>query len=58
MIPDTYREGHEAHFARVMSTFMEYLEKGNMPDWEVPNTIAKYDLMTKALEMARINSKQ
>jgi predicted dehydrogenase len=52
VIPDSYRESHEAHFARVMSGFLEYLEKGNMPEWEIPNMIAKYYLTTQALEMA------
>ena len=51
-IPDSYKEGHEAHFGRVTEKFLEYLEKGNMPAWEVPNMIAKYYTTTKALEIA------
>jgi predicted dehydrogenase len=57
IIPERYKEGHEAHFARVMEKFLEYHEKGNMPDWEVPNMIAKYYLTTSALELARNPSK-
>jgi len=53
IIPDKYKEGHEAHFARVMEKFLEYLEKGNMPAWEVPNMIAKYYTTTRGLEMAK-----
>jgi len=52
LIPDSYREGHEAHFARVTQQFLEYLEKHNMPKWEVPNMLAKYYTTTKALELA------
>jgi predicted dehydrogenase len=52
LIPDSYREGHEAHFARVTQQFLEYLQKRNMPKWEVPNMLAKYYTTTKALELA------
>jgi predicted dehydrogenase len=52
VIPDQYRVGHEAHFAQVTERFLEYLVKGNMPDWEVPNMIAKYYTTTHALSLA------
>ncbi|HEV8284192.1 MAG TPA: putative oxidoreductase C-terminal domain-containing protein [Chitinophagaceae bacterium] len=55
-IPEKYKEGHEAHFARVTQNFLEYLKKGNMPVWEVPNMLAKYYTTTKALEIARQHS--
>ncbi|UOG77314.1 Gfo/Idh/MocA family oxidoreductase (plasmid) [Hymenobacter tibetensis] len=58
LIPDSYREGHEAHFARVTEHFLEYLEKRNMPSWEVPNMLAKYYTTTKALEIATESPKQ
>ncbi len=51
-IPDKYKEGHEAHFAKVTQNFLEYLQKDNMPAWEVPNMLAKYYTTTKALELA------
>jgi putative oxidoreductase-like protein len=54
-IPDSYKEGHEAHFGRVMEKFLEYLSQGNMPEWEVPNMLAKYYTTTQALEMAKKN---
>jgi type 1 glutamine amidotransferase/predicted dehydrogenase len=52
VIPEKYREGHETHFARVTEQFLNYLQTGNMPGWEVPNMLAKYFTTTRALEMA------
>ncbi len=53
IIPDKYKEGHEAHFARVTQNFLEYLKNRNMPAWEVPGMLAKYYITTKALELAK-----
>ena len=53
VIPEKYKEGHEAHFARVTEKFLEYLKNKNMPEWEVPNMLAKYYTTTKALELAK-----
>jgi predicted dehydrogenase len=53
IIPDSYKEGHEAHFARVTEKFLEYVKNNDMPSWEVPNMIAKYYTTTKGLELAR-----
>ncbi|RCH56014.1 oxidoreductase [Mucilaginibacter hurinus] len=53
VIPDKYREGHEAHFARVTEKYLDYLHNGNMPGWEVPNMIAKYYTTTSALRLAK-----
>ncbi|TDQ18776.1 putative dehydrogenase [Algoriphagus boseongensis] len=52
MIPDSYHNGHEAHFAQVTEKFLEYLKNGNMPSWEVPNMITKYYTTTLAREFA------
>jgi predicted dehydrogenase len=52
-IPDSYKEGHEAHFARVTQNFIKYLLNGEMPAWEIPNMLAKYYTTTQALELAR-----
>jgi predicted dehydrogenase len=52
-IPDKYKEGHEAHFGRVTEKFIEYMKNGTMPDWEVPNMIAKYYTTTQALEKSK-----
>lgn len=52
-VPEKYHNGHEAHFGQVAEKYLEYLQNGNMPEWEVPNMITKYYITTKALEMAR-----
>ncbi len=52
IIPDKYKDGHEAHFARVTDKFLGYLKSGDMPKWEVPDIIAKYYTTTTALELA------
>ncbi len=52
LIPEKYKEGHEAHFARVTEKFLQYLKEGGLPAWEVPNMIAKYYTTTSALELA------
>jgi hypothetical protein len=52
IIPDSYRNGHEAHFGQVTENFLKYLVDGKLPEWEVPNMIAKYYVTTQALKMA------
>lgn len=52
VIPQKYDIGHEAHFAQVMQRYLKYLNSGRLPDWEVPNMIAKYYITTKSLENA------
>jgi len=52
-VPDSYKVGHEAHFAQVMNKYLEYLENGNMPEWEIPNMIAKYYTTTRSMEASR-----
>jgi predicted dehydrogenase len=51
--PEKYHNGHEAHFGQVAEKYLQFLEAGKMPEWEVPNMLAKYYTTTKALEMAR-----
>ncbi len=51
-IPDQYRIGHEAHFGQVTERYLSYLIEGKLPDWEVPNMIAKYYTTTQALKVA------
>jgi predicted dehydrogenase len=57
VIPEKYKEGHEAHFAMVTQKFLGYLKNRNMPAWEVPNILAKYYTTTQALELARKGAK-
>lgn len=54
-IPEKYRTGHEAHFGEVMERFLKYQKVNNLPDWEVPNMLLKYQITTQALEMAKNN---
>jgi hypothetical protein len=52
VIPDKYRVGHEQHFAQVTEKFLRYLAEAKMPDWEVPNMIAKYYTTTEAYRLS------
>ncbi|TZF81544.1 oxidoreductase [Pedobacter sp. BS3] len=52
VIPDSYKVGHEAHFAEVTKRFLQYLRESKLPEWEVPNMLAKYYTTTQALEKA------
>lgn len=52
-IPTSYRNGHEAHFGQVTENFLTYLATGQMPEWEVPNMIAKYFITTQGWKMAQ-----
>lgn len=51
-VPEKYELGHEAHFADVMKRYLQYLKDRKLPNWEVPDMIAKYYTTTKALQMA------
>jgi predicted dehydrogenase len=51
-IPAKYRVTHEDHFGQVTARFLEYMEAGKLPEWEVPNMITKYYTTTSALRMA------
>ncbi|MBN2513462.1 MAG: TIM barrel protein [Sedimentisphaerales bacterium] len=57
-IPESYRVGHEAHFAQVTEKYLKYLGEGKLPDWETPNMIAKYQTTTTALSMAKTGNPQ
>lgn len=53
IIPDSYKVGHEAHFGQVTTGFIRYLRGEAVPDWEVPNTLAKYRTLMEAWRMSR-----
>jgi len=53
VVPEKYNTGHEAHFGQVMQRYLQFLKEKKMPDWEVPNMIAKYFTTTSALELAK-----
>jgi hypothetical protein len=52
IIPESFKEGHESHFARVTEKYLDYLSHHNMPAWEVPNMLAKYYTTTQAQKLA------
>ncbi len=52
-IPTEMREDHEAHFKYVAQRFFDFLKEGRMPEWEISNTLAKYYITTKAVEIAK-----
>ena len=52
-IPAEMREDHEAHFKYVAQRFFDFLKEGRMPEWEISNTLAKYYITTKAVEIAK-----
>jgi predicted dehydrogenase len=51
-VPDKYRVGHEAHFAQVTESYLRYLREGKLPDWEVPNMLAKYYVTSEAYRLS------
>jgi predicted dehydrogenase len=54
LIPDSFRVGHEAHFAQVTNQFFDYLKApGSMPEWEKSNMLVKYFVTTKGVEAAQ-----
>ncbi len=58
LIPEKYKEGHEAHFAKVTEKFLQYLKEGKIPGWEIAGMISKYYTTTGALEMANKSASQ
>jgi predicted dehydrogenase len=52
VVPQQYSVGHEAHFAQVTERFLRFLEEGKMPDWEVPNMLAKYYTTTEGYRLS------
>lgn len=52
IIPEKYKVGHEDHFAQVTRKYLQYIKDGKLPEWEVPNMIAKYYTTTQAREKA------
>ena len=51
-VPAYYHIGHEAHFGQVAELFLRYVADGALPQWEVPNMLAKYYTTTTALQLA------
>lgn len=55
IVPQEYRTSHEEHFGEVTARFLEYMDAGKLPDWEVPGMITKYYTTTTALKKAKGN---
>jgi predicted dehydrogenase len=54
-IPDSFRVGHEAHFAQVTAKFLGFLkDRSTLPSWERANMLSKYYVTTKAVELSRV----
>lgn len=52
-IPEKFKIGHEAHFAQVTENYLNFLEVGKLPNWEIPNMITKYYTTIAAYKMAK-----
>ena len=53
VIPDKYKVGHEGHFAQVTEAYLGFLEKGELPGWDVPNMLMKHHTIMEAYRMSR-----
>jgi hypothetical protein len=54
IIPESLREGHEEHFARVAAAFLGYVrDPKSLPAWEQSNMLVKYYICTKSVDLAR-----
>jgi predicted dehydrogenase len=51
-IPNKYRTGHEAHFAEVTMKYLDFLDEGQIPSWEIDQMLTKYYTTTKAVALA------
>ena len=52
-IPESYAVGHEAHFGQVAKKYLEFIKRGSMPAWEVPNMLVKYHTLMEAYKKSR-----
>lgn len=55
ILPDSFKIGHEAHFAQVTENYLKYLDAGKLPDWEEPNMMTKYYTTIEAYKMTTKN---
>jgi predicted dehydrogenase len=53
VVPESFRIGHEAHFAQVMARYLQYLADGKLPAWEVPNMLTKCHTIMEAYRLSR-----
>lgn len=53
VVPEKYKAGHEAHFAQVTQTYLQYLTAGQIPAWERQNMLTKYYVTMQAYRQSR-----
>ncbi len=53
VVPDTFKIGHEAHFAQVTAKYLKYLADGKLPEWEEPNMLTKCHTIIEAYRLSR-----
>ncbi len=53
IIPEKYKNGHEAHFAQVTENYLKYLTEGAIPDWEKQNMLTKYYITMQAYQKSQ-----
>lgn len=53
VIPDEFKIGHEAHFAEVTEAFLNHMQNGKIPEWELANMKAKYFVTSEAYKLSR-----
>jgi hypothetical protein len=56
-IPDGLRMGHESHFPLVLDDFLKTIDSGTWPDERAADTLAKYELLARALTSANAGSR-
>lgn len=52
VLPKEAATGHESHFAQVTERFLGFLAGTPLPEWEVPNMLAKYFTTTEAYRLS------
>ena len=56
IVPKEDETNHEDNFAQVTERYLRYIVEGRLPEWEVPNMIAKYYTTTEANDVAQLQT--
>jgi len=56
IVPKEDETNHEDNFAQVTERYLHYLVEGRLPEWEVPDIIAKYYTTTEANDAAQLQA--
>lgn len=54
-MPQDKKPGHEAHFNMVAASFLEMIDRHAVPLWEKTNTLTKYYITTRAVQLSSLN---